>query len=380
MKRIESLAIVLFAFLLSACSPTGNSAKTASGLDKKNFETTLRGKPIALYTLTNSAGMELSLCNYGARIVSLMVPDRNGKLQDVVLGFDNIQDYLDNNIPFGATVGRNANRTRNAQFAIDGVEYKVDANDGAHSLHGGSRGWQSRIFEVKQATPNSIEMQIVDADGENGYPGEVKATVTYTLTEDNTVCIAYTATTTKPTLVNMTNHAYFNLSGDHRVNIMKHSLYVDADHYTPKAADNVPDGRLLPVDNTPLDFRTAGVLVERIMQNPAFKDFGDANGGYGINFALNNRGDAADIVLTSPESGISMEMYSSQPGAQFFSCNTFPDGLPKGKGGIAFTRQCALCLETQHFPNAVNVPEWVSPVLRPNEVYRQFCNLKFTAK
>ncbi len=369
------LSAIVGVTTLGSCHSSKNQL-TLSGLDAARFDTIVDQQPIALYTLTNDNGLEACITNYGARVVSLMVPDRNHQMRDVVLGFDNIADYMKYNIPFGATIGRNANRIRHAKFSIDGTECLLEENDRGHSLHGGPDGWQKQLFTVQNYTPQSIVLAYTSADGESGFPGEVKATITYTLDNENTLNIAYHATTDKATPINLTNHSYFCLTGDPTQSMMNSSIYFDSDYYAPKAEDMIPTGSIAKVDDTPFDFRTPTVMARCIADNPDFEEL-KVSRGFGVSMLFNNRSEEADVIVSTPESGIVMEVYTSQPSVQFFSCNDY-DQSYTGKNGIVYTPRNAICLETQHLPNAVNVPTWESPIVRPNEVYSHYCNYHFT--
>lgn len=381
MKRVihQIIAAISAALIFGACSTNIVTPTTLSGLEPSKFDTIVDGKPVALYTLTNSGGMEVCVTNYGMRIVSVMVPDRDGEMQDVVLGFDNIADYMANNIPFGATIGRNANRIRGAKFSIDGVEYNLDANDvGGHSVHGGSEGWHGQIFRVEEFSPNSITMSYLSPDGESGFPGNVNATVSYTLDDENSINIKYQATTDAPTVINLTNHSYFCLSGDPSRSMMNSSILFKSDNYAAKASDNVPTGELKLVDGTPLDFREMKLLERVLVKGADFSEIKGSN-GFGVTMTLRNEeGDQeADIVLSNPDSGVVMEVFTSQPSVQFFSCNAY-DKTYIGKKGITYNPRNAICLETQHHPNAMNVPEWISPIIRPGELYEHHCSYRFS--
>ena len=374
--KIFNLLIVI-TLLVGACT-SAQIKTTKSGLEFAKFDTIYKGEKIALYSLTNKSGMELTLCNYGARIISLLAPDKNGDLQDVILSFDNIADYLKYNVAFGATIGRNANRIRQGRFTLDGVDYQLDINDpDGHSLHGGPQGWMTRVFDVKMISQNSIEMSLVEEDGANGFPGRVKASVIYTLTDDNEVDMRFRATTDKPTIINMTNHAFFNLSGDVRNSILDHQLMVNASSFTPKSSDNVTNGEILSVTNTPYDFRNSVSIRERF--DTTFYDM-KATKGYDVNLVLDKSNRSKpNITLYSPLSGINMDIYTSQPAVLFYSGNIFQKPFVVKKG-LTASAQCAMCLETQHFTNSVNFPEWASPIIRPGEVYDHFCTLKFSVK
>lgn len=379
--NLTSLKLATFvasALCLFSCGETTSVDLTLSGLDPLKFDTVVDGRATKLYTLTNDNGMEVCLSNYGARVVSLMTPDRDGKPQDVVLGFDNIADYMANKIPFGATIGRCTNRIRDARFEIDSVEYKLSVNDATHSTHGGVEGWSFMIYDVVESTFNKLVMHHLSPDGESGYPGNVDAYVTYTLSEDNSLQIDYRATTDAPTIINLTNHNYYALTGDPTKSAMGARLRMNADKYTPKAEDNIPNGEILSVDNTPLDFRTPQILNEVLQKGADFHEIKSCN-GFAVNMMFDRESNENDpvIELYEPSNGIVMEIYTSQPCVQFFSCNAY-DKVHRGKHGIEYNVQNAMCLETQIAPNAINFEGWDSPILRPGETYEEYCRLKFS--
>lgn len=375
LKIIYCIAAILS---LVSCGKTESVNRTISGLDPLRFDSLVDGRATKLYTLTNDIGMEVCITNYGARVVSLMTPDRDGNLRDVVLGFDNIADYMANVIPFGATIGRCTNRIRDARFEIDGVEYNLSVNDGDHSTHGGVDGWSFKIYDVVEATSSRVVMHHLSPDKESGYPGSVDAYVTYTLTNDGSLQIDYRATTDAPTIVNLTNHNYYALTGDPTKSAMGARLMMNADKYTPKAEDNIPSGEIESVENTPLDFRTPQILNDVLKRGAEFHEIKSCN-GFAVNMMFDRERDEdqAVVELYEPSNGIVMEMFTSQPSVQFFSCNAY-DKVHSGKNGIVYNIRNAICLETQIAPNAVNFEGWDSPVLRPGEVYEEYCRLKFS--
>lgn len=373
MKRILILAAALLA---GACCKT---TLTQSGLDPEAFRATVDGRQTALYTLRNTAGAEACITNFGGRLVSMMVPDRDGKLRDVVLGFDNIEDYRTIPSDFGATIGRYANRIGQGRFELDGTTVQLPRNNFGHCLHGGPQGWQYKVFEVEKAGPNSITLVLRSPDGDQGFPGAVTARVTYTLTDDNALDIAYQAQTDAPTIINMTNHSYFCLSGDPAAGSMQDVLTIDADSYTPVDSTFMTTGEILPVEGTPMDFRTPTVVGERI-GDYSFEQLRNGN-GYDHNWVLNTAGDitAPAARLASPASGIVLELYTDEPGVQLYAGN-FLDGSVTGKGGVAYPQRASICLETQHFPDSPNKPQWPSVVLRPGEKYTSRCIFRFTTE
>lgn len=376
MKYSKLFAGVVAALALISCSSTATDIElTKSGLNPANFKTIKDGKEIGLYTLTNANGMEACITNYGGRIVSLMVPDKDGNLRDVVLGHDSISDYYETTNNFGALIGRYGNRINHGKFTIDSVDYQLPINDFGHSLHGGPKGFHHEVWNVVNATDTTLHLSLQLPDGQDGYPGNIKVDVTYTLTSDNALDIDYKATTDKPTILNLTNHAYFNLSGDHNREIISETLWIDADGYTPIDSTFMTTGEILPVEGTPFDFTTAKAIGEGIdIDNEQIH-----NGrGYDHNFVLRKNRDKSRplAIATDPETGIQLEVYSDEPGLQFYSGN-FLDGTVKGKRGVAYPFRAAFCLETQHYPDSPNKPEWPSVRVDPGEIYTSHCVYKF---
>ena len=361
----------------------GHAAKSKEGkakagkakpIEKSSFGK-VDGKPVDLYTLTNSKGAVAKITNYGAILTQLQVPDRKGKMGDVVLGFDNVDDYVKKSPYFGAIVGRSANRIRNATFVLDGKTYKLNANNAPHHLHGGTKGWDKVIWTAEPSETKegpSLKLTHVSPDGEENYPGTVTATATYTLTNDNELKVEMTATTDKPTIVNMAHHTYWNLAGDGT--ILDHELTIPADKYTP-GDPMVPDGTVKPVKGTPFDFTTA---------KPIGRDLKAAVGkpvGYDHNWIVNGDPHAMREVakLKDPKSGRVMTIMADQPGLQFYTGN-FMDGSNTGKG-VHQVQYAGLCLESQKFPNSINVPAWQGEViLKPGQTYKHTMIHKFTAE
>ena len=355
----------------SAQPPAAVAATTAAPFGK------LGDTPVQVYTLTNKNGLVAKITNYGAIVTELHVPDRTGRLTDVVSGFDTLDGYLKGGPYFGAIVGRVANRIANAAFALDGIRYTLAANDKPHHLHGGSRGWDKVVWTARPfdgANGPSLELTYVSADGEEGYPGTVTAKTVYTLTSDDELRVDMEATTDKPTLVNMAHHSYWNLGGHDSGTILDHELTLYADHYTP-GGPMVPTGETKAVTGTPFDFTSAkpvGRDLKRTGLTPA---------GYDHNFVVN--GDPGQLRpvarLKDPKSGRVMTLTANQPGVQFYTGN-FLDGSLSGKGAT-YVQHAALCLETQKFPNAINVPAWRDQViLRPGQTYRHRMIHAFTAE
>jgi aldose 1-epimerase len=336
------------------------------------------GQRIELYTLTNGKGMQVAITNYGGVVVKLIVPDRHGKMADVVLGFDDLDGYLGTHPFFGALIGRYGNRIGNARFKLHGVEYKLEANNGNNSLHGGSQGFDKKVWKSREIPGGepALELTYLSKDGEEGYPGNLTATVVYTLTNNNELKIDYRATTDKDTVVNLTNHSYFNLAGEGNGDILKTELMINADRFTPIDSTLIPTGELRKVDGTPLDFRKLTAIGARINADDEQLKFGR---GYDHNFVLNRQGPGLVLAARAvdPGSGRELEIHTTQPGMQFYSGN-FLNGSVKGKGGIAYGPRAAFCLETQHFPDSPNKPNFPSTALKPGQVYHEVTVFKFS--
>ena len=371
--------------MLAACTePKKAEAElTLSGLNPEQFVDSVAGTQ--LYTLTNANGIEVCITNFGGRVVSIMVPDRDGNKQDVVLGFDNVATFMDKvNHPsdFGAAIGRYANRIAQGKIIVDGQEIQLPKNNFGHCLHGGPDGWQYKVYEAVEASNNALKLKIVSPDGDMNFPGEVTAVVTYTLTEDNSLDIRYEATTTAPTVINMTNHSYFNLNGDPAQPITNHELYVNADTFTPVDATFMTTGEIAPVEGTPMDFREAHAVGQDI-KNFEFEQIKNGN-GFDHNWCLNTAGDDTQVAASiySPVTGILMEVFTDEPGIQVYSGN-FLDGTAVGKKGIVYNQHAAICLETQKYPdtpNKSNLEGWPSASLNPGETYTSHCAYKFSVK
>lgn len=361
--------------LCTACQQT-ESPVTLSGLSPKNFEAEVQGKKTGLYVLKNKNNMEVCITNYGGRIVSVMVPDRDGVMRDVVLGFDSIQDYIKYPTDFGATIGRYANRIANGRFKLDDVVYQLPLNNFGHCLHGGPNGFQYRVFDAQQKSDNEIQLKYISQDGEEGFPGKLACIVTMTLSDDNAIDIKYEASTDKPTIVNMTNHSYFNLDGDPTSDNGKYLLQVNGDYFTPVDSTFMTTGEILSVEGTPFDFRNPTALGERF----AIDDEQLKNGkGIDHNWVLNTKGNinVSCARLKSEKTGITMDVYTTEPGIQVYTGN-FLDGTLVGKKGIVYNHRASVCLETQKYPDTPNKADWPSAVLRPGEIYRSQCIYKFS--
>ena len=372
----KALSLLCAAAFLLAC--TAKAPVSQSGLNLQDFENSYNGVPTALYTLTNTHGMEVCITNFGGRIVSIMVPDRNGDMKDVVLGFDKVQDYFpeNNQTDFGAAIGRYANRINQGRFSLEGVEYQLPQNNFGHCLHGGPTGWQYQVYKVEESSACHLKLSLVSPDGDNGFPGNVTATVTYTLMEDNSLDIAYEATTDAPTVVNMTNHAYFNLSGDPTRSVEDHILRVNADCYTPVDETLIPTGEIAPVDGTPFDFREPKAIGRDIAAENTQLAYGR---GYDHNWVLGTAGNESRIAasLTCPETGITLSIRTSEPGIQIYTGN-FLDGTVTGKRGIAYPFRSAVCLETQHYPDSPNKEKFPSTVLMPGKSFQSATAYRFS--
>ena len=369
--KYKSLLFVSALAALTACGGSENTKQlTASGLDPEKFVADVNGKPVGLYTLTNDSGMEACITNYGGRIVSLMVPDRDGQLRDVVLGFDSIQAYFpeNNQTDFCASIGRYANRIGQGRLPIDGDTIQLPRNNFGHCLHGGPTGWQYQVYEAELTSDSTLVLTMHSPDGDNNFPGNVTATVTYTLTSNNELAIDYAATTDAPTVINMTNHAYFCLSGDPERTVADDVLQLYATEYTPVDSTFMTTGEILAVEGTPMDF-TSPKAVGKDLKAFDFDQVRNGN-GFDHNWVLSAAGDINKpaAVLTSPESGITLTVYTTEPGIQFYSGN-FLDGTIRGKGGKQYVQHSGMCLETQHYPDSPNKPEWPSTMLRPGERY-----------
>ena len=373
MKKLCVWAVA--ALLMAACTPKAEKA-TDSGLLQSNFRTEVDGKKTDLYILRNKNNMEVCITNFGGRIVSVMVPDKDGQMRDVVLGFDSIQDYISKPSDFGASIGRYANRINQGKFTLDGVEYQLPRNNYGHCLHGGPQGFQYRVYDAVQLNPQELQLTYVAKDGEEGFPGNITCKVLMKLTDDNAIDIQYEAETDKPTLVNMTNHSYFNLDGDAGSNA-EHLLTIDADYYTPVDSTFMTTGEIVPVEDTPMDFRTPMPVGERI-NDFDFVQLKNGN-GYDHNWVLNAKGDInrRAASLKSQKTGIVLDVYTNEPGVQVYAGN-FLDGSLTGKKGITYNQRASVCLETQKYPDTPNKPEWPSAVLRPGEKYMSQCIFKFS--
>jgi aldose 1-epimerase len=338
-------------------------------IKESSFKTTYQGREISLYTLKNKSGLVAQITNYGAIIVSLIVPDRNGKMADIVQGYDNISYYLQGNGPFmGAVCGRCANRIANGKFTLNGKEYVLAVNNGPNHLHGGVKGFDKVVWKVVHTTENTLQLEYLSKDGEEGYPGNLKVSVIYTLTDQNELWIDYSATTDRSTPVNLTSHSYFNMAGEGSGDVLNQQLMINAKFFTPVDDTSAPTGEIKMVMGTPMDFTTSRPIGQYIHEDDEQLRFG---AGYDHNWVLDHPYGKLGLaaIARDPVSGRTMEIYTTQPGLQLYTAN-WVDG-EKGKDGKIYGKRWAFCLETQHFADAVNKPHFPSVILNPGEEYRQ---------
>lgn len=386
MKQLRNIimGVGILSILTSACTSSNEPNLTASGLNPENFDTTINDKPVKLYTLKNNNGMEACITNFGGRLVSLMVPDKNNELKDVVLGYDNVAQYADSvNSPsdFGAAIGRYANRINKGQLTIDGEKIQLPTNNFGHCLHGGPSGWQYQVYDAMQPNDSTLELTMTSKDGDNNFPGNVKAIVKYIIRNNNSLDISYSATTDKKTVINMTNHSYFNLNGDPTKNIENCILHVNSYIYTPSDETYMTTGDTAWVKGTPMDFMEPTEIGKNV-NNFEYKAIKNAN-GFDHNWCLatynNGKGNDRQVAasLYSPITGIFMEVYTNEPGIQVYTGN-FLNGTVAGKKGIKYDKHAAVCLETQKYPDSPNKPQWPSAILNPGEKYYSHCIYKFS--
>ena len=388
--KVTFLALGMAVAALSACVSGGEQTTTQSGLNPARFDTTINEKPVKLYVLKNNSGMEVCITNYGGRVVSLMVPDRDGKPVDVVLGFDNIHQYADTlNSPtdYGSSVGRYANRIAKGRFVLNGDTIQLRQNDGENCLHGGgTTGWMNQVYDAEQIGDSILKLTIVAEDGENGFPGKVTAVTTYKVSGDNTLDCTWEATTDKETIINQTNHNYYNLSGDFTQAAYDQVLFVNADYFTPSDKAYIPTGELRSVEGTPFDFRTPHAVGDSIRSD--YDQIQNA-GGYDHNFCLNTfkdgKGDDTQVCATlySPKTGILMEMRTNEPGVQVYSANFQGVGRDADiirKHGLKYPQHVSVCLESQKYPDSPNKQDWAQPVLKPGEKYYSHAAYTFKVK
>ena len=379
-RHREAVYIIVLAMVSGALLfAQTKSAKRSSGVQQKEFGTH-EGRPVNLYTLKNAHGVEIHAMNYGGIILSIRVPDRKGEFADIVLGHDKLEGYVPNKPYLGAIVGRYANRIANGTFTVEGKTYTLPKNDGPNTLHGGT----TRTFDkvVWDAEPlkgkNGVTFSYLSKDGEEGFPGNLKMKVTYTLTDNNELVIDYEATTDKATPINVSQHSYFNLKGEGNGDILDHEVMINADRFTPVDKNLIPTGELRPVKGTPMDFTTPTKVGTRIDDNYEQLQLGH---GYDHNFVINRKGPGMVLAarVSEPTTGRVLEVSTTQPGVQFYTGN-FLDGSVTGKEGHVYKRRYGLCLETQHFPDSPNHPKFPSTILKPGETFHQKTVFKFSAK
>ena len=370
MKNIPQLTIaIIMVLILGGCSETSVKESIFPGLHVTDFQSTLNGKETSLYYLENG-NITAAITNYGGRIAGLLAPDRSGELADVILGFSSIQEYLDaNEVYHGALIGRFGNRIANGQFTLEGEKYTLPLNNGPNHLHGGPDGFHNMVWDVKHVSDTTISLFYLSPDGQMGYPGNLSVTVTYTLTCNNDFIIDYHATTDKKTIVNLTSHPFFNLAGEGKGSINDHILTINADFFTPVDQHLIPLGALKSVTDTPFDFRMGKAIGQDLeVENEQL----NRGKGYDHNFVL-NRQNPDDLILAAsimePKSGRKMMIYTQEPGIQFYGGN-FMDGTSTGKSGLSYDYRESFALETQHFPDSPNQPNFPSTVLNPGEKYK----------
>jgi aldose 1-epimerase len=374
MKKILIFSIVLISVLLASCNQTTKNKETV----KKDVFGTTNGKEVYLLTLTNKAGNVIRLTNYGAKINWIEVPDKNGKKDNITFGYDTFDETLKGDMSFGSVVGRFANRIAKGKFSIDGVVYNTPINNGPNTLHGGPAGWHSVVWNteiLKDSKFPAVKFTYVSPDMEEGFPGTVNASITYTWTDNNEIVMDYTCTTDKKTVVNVTNHAYFNLHGAGNGDILDHELTLKASAFTPVDSFMIPTGEIRPVAGTPFDFNTPHKIGERIGENYDQLILGK---GYDHNFVLDNK-DEVDVTVYEPVSGRMLEVITDQPGMQLYTGN-FLDGTKIGHGGKPFNYRSGMCLESGHYPDSPNHPEFPTTILNPGETFKSTTIYRFSVK
>ena len=372
------LAIIGLIVPFSDAKPNG----LAEPMKKTDFGKTPDGKTADLYVLTNKTGTQVSITNFGGIVVSIKVADRQGKLGDVVLGYDSVDGYVKDSSFLGALIGRYGNRIAHGKFSLGGATYTLAQNNGENSLHGGKKGFNKVLWDARDVSTKdgpALELKYTSKDGEEGYPGELSVTVIYTLTNHNELKIEYTASTNKETVLNLTNHSYFNLTGSGENDILQHRLMLHADRFTPVDAGLIPTGELRGVQGTPFDFREPTAIGSRIAQDDEQLKLGK---GYDHNYVLSNKKQGSMALaarVAEPTTGRVMEVWTTEPGIQFYTGN-FLDGTIHGKGGQVYPHRSGICLETQHFPDSPNHPDFPSTVLKPGERYHTRTIYKFSAQ
>ncbi|MFI5130006.1 MAG: aldose epimerase family protein [Chitinophagales bacterium] len=383
MKAIQFVVISFVLFNVACNNGTENTNEKKepetnemkAGISEKPYGT-YEQKPVTEYTIINANGMQVSVINYGGAITKLITPDKNKVMGDVVTGFESLEGFLQKGVPyFGALIGRYGNRIANAKFTLDGKTYTLPANNGHNSLHGGDKGFDKVYWNIDKQGDNSLKLTYLSKDGEQGYPGNLNVEVIYTLTSDNSLKIDYTATTDKPTPVNLTNHTYFNLSAGKDSTILNHELELKADKFTPVNDELIPTGKIADVKGGPMDFTTSKTIGRDL-------DAAEGGGGFDHNWVLNKKGNALENVATlyEPNSGRIMDVLTTEPGIQFYSGNFLNGTLTNTKNGQKYIKHAALCLETQHFPDSPNKPTFPNTILKPGETYKQTTIYKFSVK
>jgi len=367
--------IAVFAIAYSACE---NQKKETLMINPNKFDLLHEGKQVKLFTLSNSQGMVVQITNYGGKIVSIIVPDTNGNFADVCLGYESAEEYINGIASLGATMGRVTNRIANAQFTLNDSTFHLAKNNGEHTIHGGAKGFRFKVWDYEQIDEQSVELSYLSPDGEEGFPGNLQVKVRFTVTEENELKLTYRASTDKPTVINFTNHAFFNLAGEGNGDILDHRLLVNADLYTPVDDTAIPTGKFAEVVGTPLEFKEMTRIGDRIDQ-----DFDQLQhvGGYDHNYVIiKDEGEMGlAAILHDPNSGRVMEVKTTEPGVQVYTANSLTD-KDKGKDGKTYGSRSSICLETQHFPDSPNHPNFPSTILNPEEEYISTTIYKFSAK
>lgn len=389
-KNLNSICLTfLAAFVLSGCGGTTTKTKlsgndstivsVAASPDAGGFKNTVNGKSVELYVLKNKNGVETAITNYGGRVVSLLVPDKKNEFKDVVLGYDSLAVYQKKGEAFfGALIGRYGNRIAKGKFTLDGKAYQLELNDGVNTLHGGFNGFYSKVWDAKKVNDQTLELSYFSKDGEGGYPGNLTVKVVYELTNDNALKISYHATTDKNTVVNLTNHAYFNLNGEGDSTITDHLLTIDADDYTPVDSTLIPTGKIEKVAGTPFDFTKPTLIGARINNNDQQLKYGK---GYDHNYVLRKSSGLRKVAsVSSAKTGIIMDILTEEPGLQFYSGNFLTGEERNGKNGVSYPHRSAFCLETQHFPDAPNQPSFATTVLKPGQAYKTVTVYRFSVQ
>jgi len=386
MKNIRQLVMLTTSGLgmaaLVGCANMSNSTGSIDAISHTPFGKTVDGTPVEIYTLSNAKGCQARIMTYGGIVQSLKVPDKNGQMGDIVLGYDTLDGYLTNSPYFGALIGRYGNRIGGAKFTLEGKTYTLAANNGPNTLHGGIKGFDKVVWKVVKADVGPqgprLELNYLSKDGEEGFPGNLNVTATYTLTDDNALRLDFSATTDQPTLCNLTHHSYFNLAGQGNGDILGDILYINANGFTPVDSNLIPTGEIKPVDGTPFDFRNPTAIGARINSDDQQIKFGP---GYDHNWVINKPPGQLGLMarVYDPTSGRVMEVFSTEPGLQFYTGN-FLDGSITGKDGKVYQRRGALCMEPQHYPDSPNKPQFPSAELKPGETYHNTIEYKFSVE